>query len=226
MMAFVFGVIAASIFAGSMHLVFGSQSTNTAVAPGNPDRLGRREERVRMRDDLVARADAHRHQRQPDRVGPVAGPDGVRHAVKRRQLLLELLEHRPLDVLAAFDHPLDVRVDLRLDVPVLPDVPVKTHLHHHLHLDSPTLWLPRGAGIRSVYIERGGSWGGEHEGRRGFPTADFASSGAEGTRSTQSSQIPSCRRAFPRVRAAREAQFPARRVDDYPLLSFSLSAAW
>ncbi len=33
MMAFVFGVIAASIFAGSMHLVSGSQSTNTAVAP-------------------------------------------------------------------------------------------------------------------------------------------------------------------------------------------------
>ena len=33
MMALVFGVMAASIFAGSMHLVFGSQSTNTAVAP-------------------------------------------------------------------------------------------------------------------------------------------------------------------------------------------------
>jgi len=33
MIAFVFGVIAASIFAGSMHLVLGSQSTNTAVAP-------------------------------------------------------------------------------------------------------------------------------------------------------------------------------------------------
>ena len=33
MMAFVFGVIAASIFDGSMHLVLGSQSTNTAVAP-------------------------------------------------------------------------------------------------------------------------------------------------------------------------------------------------
>src|SRR5207249_9201445 len=32
-MALVFGVMAASILAGSMHLVFGSQSTNTAVAP-------------------------------------------------------------------------------------------------------------------------------------------------------------------------------------------------
>ena len=33
MIAFVFGVIAASILDGSMHLVTGSQSTNTAVAP-------------------------------------------------------------------------------------------------------------------------------------------------------------------------------------------------
>jgi hypothetical protein len=33
MMALVFGVMAASILAGSMHLVLGSQSTNTAVAP-------------------------------------------------------------------------------------------------------------------------------------------------------------------------------------------------
>ena len=33
MIAFVCGVIAASIFDGSMHLVSGSQSTNTAVAP-------------------------------------------------------------------------------------------------------------------------------------------------------------------------------------------------
>jgi hypothetical protein len=33
MMALVFDVIAASILAGSMHLVLGSQSTNTAVAP-------------------------------------------------------------------------------------------------------------------------------------------------------------------------------------------------
>ena len=33
MRALVRGVIAASIFAGSMHFVFGSQSTNTAVAP-------------------------------------------------------------------------------------------------------------------------------------------------------------------------------------------------
>src|SRR5947209_6161053 len=33
MIAFVFGVMAASIFAGSMQPVFGSESTNTAVAP-------------------------------------------------------------------------------------------------------------------------------------------------------------------------------------------------
>ena len=86
-----------------------------------------------MRDDLVARPDAHRHQRQPDRVGAVPRADRVRHAVKRGQLLFELLEHGPLHVLAALEHALHVRVDLRLDVPVLPDVPVKADLHHHLH---------------------------------------------------------------------------------------------
>jgi hypothetical protein len=86
-----------------------------------------------MGDDLVARADAERHQRQPDGVGAVAGADRVGHTVKGGQLLLELLEHRPLHVLAAFEHALHVGVDLRLDVPVLPDVPVETDLHHHLH---------------------------------------------------------------------------------------------
>ena len=33
MIALVFGVMAASMLAGQMHLVFGQQSTNTAVAP-------------------------------------------------------------------------------------------------------------------------------------------------------------------------------------------------
>ena len=79
---------------------------------GDPDGFGRGEERVGMGDDLVARADAHRHQRQPDRVGAVAGPDGMRHPMVRRQLLLELLEHRTLHVLAALEHAPDVGIDL------------------------------------------------------------------------------------------------------------------
>ena len=87
---------------------------------GDPDRFGCGEERVRVRDDLVARSYAHRHQCQPDRVGAVPGADGVRHPVKRGQLLLELLEHRPLHVLTTLEHALQVRVYLRLNVLVLP----------------------------------------------------------------------------------------------------------
>ena len=79
MMALVFGVIAASIFAGSMHLVFGIAIDEHRRRAGDPDGFGGGEKRVRMRDDLVARPDAQRHQRQPDRVGAVADADGVLH---------------------------------------------------------------------------------------------------------------------------------------------------
>ncbi len=133
MIAFVFGVIAASIFDGSMHLVLRIAVDEHGGRAGDPDRFGGREERVRMRDDLVARPDAHRHQRQPDRVGAVPRADGVRHPVKCGQLLFELLEHGALHVLAALEHALHVRVYLRLNVLVLPDVSVKADLHHHLH---------------------------------------------------------------------------------------------
>ena len=107
------------------------------VRAGDPDGFGGRKKGVRMCDHFVAGSDAHRHQRQPDRVGAVAGSDGMGHPMERRQLLLELLEHRALNVLAALEHALDVGVDLRLNVLVLTDVPVKPHLHQHLHRRSP-----------------------------------------------------------------------------------------
>ena len=51
-------------------------STNTGRAdPVNGP--GRREKRKRRRDDFVARADAQRHQRQQQRVGPRCATDRV-----------------------------------------------------------------------------------------------------------------------------------------------------
>ena len=94
MIALVFGVIAASILAGSMHLVLRIAIHEHRGGAGDPDRLGRGEERVRVGDDLVARPDAQRHERQPDRVRAVADADGVFGAVVGGQLALELLEHR------------------------------------------------------------------------------------------------------------------------------------
>ena len=130
MMALVFGVIAASIFDGSMHFVFGSQSTNTAVAPAIQIASAVAKNVFGCVMTSSPGPMPMRHQRQPDRVGAVAHADGVRRSVKRRELLLELLEHRPLHVLAALDHALDVRVYLRLNVLVLADVTIETNLHH------------------------------------------------------------------------------------------------
>ena len=115
MMAFVFGVIAASIFAGSMHLVLGSQSTNTAVAPA-----------IQIASAVAKNVFGCVMTSSPGPMPiainasqiasvPLPDADGVRHPVKRGQLLFELLEHRALHVLAALDHALQVRVYLRLE---------------------------------------------------------------------------------------------------------------
>ena len=65
------GVIAASICFASIRYVSGSMSTKTGVAPVVEDRVRRRGERVRDRDDLVARLEADagedRHQRRASR---------------------------------------------------------------------------------------------------------------------------------------------------------------
>ncbi len=103
-MALVLGVMAASIFVGSMHLVFGSQSTNTAVAPAIQIASAVAKKVFGVGDDLVARADAEGHEREPDGVGAVADADGVLRAGVGGELVLELLEHGPHDVLAALQH--------------------------------------------------------------------------------------------------------------------------
>jgi hypothetical protein len=61
------------------------------------DGAGAREERVRGGDDLVAGADATRHQREQQRVGAGRHGDRVAHAEHRRHLALERIDLRPHD---------------------------------------------------------------------------------------------------------------------------------
>ena len=138
MIAFVFGVMARLDLRGVDAFRPRVAVDEHGRRAGDPDGFGGSEERVGVCDDLVAGPDAHRHQRQPDRVRAVAGSDGVRRSVESGQFLLELLEHRSLHVLAAFEHPPDVGVDVRLNVVVLPNVTVKADLRDHLrHRFSP-----------------------------------------------------------------------------------------
>ena len=61
------------------------------------DGAGGRKERIRRRDDLVARFDVERHQRQEERVGPGRNGDGVRDADEGAELALERLDFGPHD---------------------------------------------------------------------------------------------------------------------------------
>ncbi len=104
MMALVLSVIAASILAGSMHLVFGSQSTRTALAPA-----------IQMASAVAKKVLAWVMTSSP---GPM--PSAIRDSQMAsvplptpmacllpkysRGLRLERLEHRALDVLAAHEH--------------------------------------------------------------------------------------------------------------------------
>ncbi len=56
------------------------------------DRLGRRVERERRADHLVAATDPERVEREHERVGPVRDADRVRHAEERGRLALERLD--------------------------------------------------------------------------------------------------------------------------------------
>ena len=64
-------------------------SQNTGVAPGRRDRLGGGVEGERGHDHLVARADAHRPQRDRDRLGAVGDADRVPGAAVVGELALE-----------------------------------------------------------------------------------------------------------------------------------------
>ena len=72
------------------------------------DRLDRREERVRGRDHLVARADAAREQRREQRVGAVRDAEAVSRAAVGGELLLERHGVGPVEQL----HPVEDRLEL------------------------------------------------------------------------------------------------------------------
>ena len=114
MMALVFGVMAASILSGQMHLVVGAAIHEDRRGAGDPDRFGGGEEGIRVGDDFVAGADAEGHEGQPDGVGAVAQADGELGAVISGQFGFELLEHRAHDILAALQNRLDVLINFRL----------------------------------------------------------------------------------------------------------------
>ena len=67
------------------------------LRPGHLDRLGRGDEAVGDRDDLVAGPDAERLQRDEERVGAVRHADAVLDAAVAGERLLELLDERPAD---------------------------------------------------------------------------------------------------------------------------------
>ena len=114
---------------GQMHLVSGQQSTKTAVAPAiqiasavaknvfgcvmtsSPGPMPRA-----MRASQMASV-------------PLPRPTAIFGAVIGGQLGLELLEHRAHDVLAALQDRLDILINLRFDIMVLPDVAVKFNFH-------------------------------------------------------------------------------------------------
>ena len=130
MIALVLGVIAASILRRVDALGLRVAIHQDRRRAGDPDGFGGGEKRVGVGDALVARADAQRHQRQPDRVGAVADADGVFGAAVGGELAFEPFEHRPQDKLAALDDLLKIGVNLGFDVVVLPNVTVKIDFHH------------------------------------------------------------------------------------------------
>ena len=74
---------------------------------GGRDGLGRGVEGERGDDDVVARADAQRAQRDGQRLGAVGDPDDVVDAQEGGELLLEGRDLGPEDVLAAIEHLVD-----------------------------------------------------------------------------------------------------------------------
>ena len=86
---------------------------------GHLDRLGRGDEGVGDRDDLVTRADTQRLQRDEQRVGSVGNADAMTDPAVLREGLLERLDERAADEGGLLDHGGDRRVDLGFDGLVL-----------------------------------------------------------------------------------------------------------
>ncbi len=97
--------------------------------PGDPDRFGGGEESVCMRDDFVPGAHSERHESEPDGVGSIAQADGVFSAMVGSEFGFKVFKHGAHDVLAALEYGMDILINLRFDVMVLPDVTVEFYFH-------------------------------------------------------------------------------------------------
>src|SRR4029453_2239 len=83
------------------------------------DRLGRRVERERRTDHLVAGPDLERVQDEDERIGAVAHTYRLANPEVARSLLLERGDVRPEDELTALEHVLECARDLRKERRVL-----------------------------------------------------------------------------------------------------------
>ena len=112
MTAFVLGVSTAFTVSAVTHIVSGSTSQKTGHRAGRRDRLGRGPERERRDDDLVARPDAQRAQRDRERLGAVGDADRVPRADVGGELGLERLDLGPEDEVPAVEHAMDRGADV------------------------------------------------------------------------------------------------------------------
>ncbi len=141
--ALVFGVMAASILVGSMQLVRGSESTNTAVAPAiqMASAVAKKVLVVVMHSSPGPMPSAMEH--QPKRIRSVAHADRVLGAVVSGEFLFEALQCRPHHVLAGLQNLLHVAVDFRLNIAVLPHMTIKRHVHRSRSLLVETTMIYR-----------------------------------------------------------------------------------
>ena len=94
-------------------------SQKNGRAPSRAIDAGRREERERRRDDLVAGADVERHQREQQRIGARRQAEAVLRLRVRGDLRLELGDSRPEDEALLVADLADRRLDLRAQRRVL-----------------------------------------------------------------------------------------------------------
>ena len=111
MIAAVREVMAAAAAAGSSVSRSGSMSANTGVAPAIMIAKRGKGRRDRGRDHFVTRADAHRAQRQRQRVRAVPDTDAMSAAGRRRELGFERLDFRSQNEPAALDDAIDGLTD-------------------------------------------------------------------------------------------------------------------
>ena len=105
-------VTAASTAAGSMRMVTRVDLDKVRPRTGPLNRLGRRRERVRHGDNLVARLHPERLERHKDRFGAVRSADTVACLDELSHLGFEGRHKRPVDKGASGDDSLDSRHDL------------------------------------------------------------------------------------------------------------------